>query len=245
MLIFETDNIYVTINKYAISPSEIIFITFNNRGEIYSDKEMFWGDKFFAKNEMAAIGICAKSSNWFLAQDIIKALPGIEKVIQNRKVFTYGISMGGYGAIKFSKIFSAYKVIAFCPQWSINPQFCGDYERQYSPLYNDLLGGGDPITQSDINGDIFLFYDPRESSDKIHASNIKREVLNQGISNYEEIICPFTWHGPFFHLTIARSNATFSLISEIISKNENKKIKNNLRNIYIEKQEKKVHTIMI
>ena len=207
-VIFSCPSLYVISQLFD---DDDVVITFNNRGDLCGG-DRFWGDSFFEKSGISAIGICATSANWFPPEDMERAIEAIHDAIGARSVITYGSSMGGYGALKFSRKLNAQTVLAFSPQWSINPEACGSYTYQYTEYYDKSLRNGDPILEHDLQGRCFIFLDNYEVPDIQHAERIIDMSKTASNTSCERVIAPFTWHGTVFHLTSAGSRYTLRMI---------------------------------
>ena len=79
--------------------------------------------------------------------------------------------MGGYAAIKYSAALGATHVIAYCPQWSIDKQECGDNSPGWQEYFlPSMVGMG--ISSSDVAGQLYLFADNFDHGDKFHVEKI-------------------------------------------------------------------------
>lgn len=179
----------------AMYNSDCVFITFNNRGELYpDDKHTYWGANYFNKHEISSIGIVARKANWFPLDEMREIAKVVNIITEGQRVITYGTSMGGYGALKFSKLLNSDLGLGFSPQWSMNPDDIDDY-RWGEFKYDPILKGGEAISQADLRGENYIFLDPKEGLDIDHAA-----VLEQ-FEGVRKIIVPFSWHGSLYHLT--------------------------------------------
>ncbi|GGJ00198.1 hypothetical protein GCM10011320_03730 [Neoroseomonas lacus] len=82
---------------------------------------------------------------------------------------SYGFSMGGYGAIKHSRILGATHVLAMSPQWSIRPDVA-PWERRYLHFLDECVENME-VVKDDCGGKIYLIYDDM-NSDSHHAKRI-------------------------------------------------------------------------
>lgn len=151
----------------------------------------FFAEKPLNKIGIAAIGIVAKSENWYQGGSVFKLYQKVESILMNyTNRVMYGGSMGGYAAIKFSKLFSATQVISFCPQWSLDPGEWGRNNFSFESYFNDSMRGMG-IRRGDASGDIYIFVD---KNDHHHFSKIQ--------DNIDKCYCvkvPFIGH----HITTA------------------------------------------
>lgn len=215
----------------AMYATDSVFITFNNRGELYGeDYHDYWGSSYFNKYKISSIGIVARKANWFPIQEMQEIANVVNIITKYRRVITYGCSMGGYGAIKFSGLLNSNVGIAFSPQWSVNPEDINDY-RWSDFQYDPQLRGGEAITQNDIGGENYFFFDPRENYDKDHAAFLSR------YKGMHKVITPFTWHGSvlhFFHNKGLHQILTAAIASETTTSGNFRKIARDVRhnNLY-------------
>ncbi|WP_146222654.1 hypothetical protein [Komagataeibacter swingsii] len=162
--------------------SRFLLITFNDM--IFDSR----GDRFFADTvainaNISALGIVSKKANWFPKNSMDLCYESAEKIISAfDKIVIYGASMGGYAAIKYSKLFGADTVISLCPQWSIDAEECNlvdDYWKCH--FRSDMKNMG--IQSDDMQGSIFIFVDNLHKTDMFHALRIKKESGNVQIVN--------------------------------------------------------------
>ena len=152
--------------------SDRIVVTFGDLISLAKETRYF-ADTPLKKLGLSSIGFMAKRGNWFPQQSMHlaakKALPIISKYDKN---VIYGGSMGGYAALKYSKLLKGNVVISLCPQWSIDPAQCEGFKTGYEKHFTqDLTGMG--ITKEDLAGNIFTFYDPGYAKDSFHIKKIK------------------------------------------------------------------------
>lgn len=207
-VIFSCPSLYVISQLFD---GDDVVVTFNNRGDLCGG-DRFWGDVFFEKSGISAIGICATSANWFPPEDMDRAIQAIRNLIGDRRVITYGSSMGGYGALKFSKKLRAHATLAFSPQWSIKADECGTYTNQYTEHYDPILKGGEAIIADDLYGRCIIFLDPYEIPDIHHAAKIMNAAEKAPHTICERVLAPFTWHGTVFQLISAGSRYSRRLL---------------------------------
>ncbi|MEN0580491.1 hypothetical protein AAIG39_15990 [Phytobacter palmae] len=168
-VIYEDQNIIVLHKK---GNSDFILCTFGDMVTL-AQGDKIYAEKAIYKMDCAAIGFMAKNANWFPQDSVIKAIKRIEDIISNNKsIISYGGSMGGYAAIKYSKLLGASRTIACCPQWSIDPKECSGVKNGYERYFTDSLSDMG-IKSEDVSGDVFILYDPHHGIDSYHFNNIK------------------------------------------------------------------------
>lgn len=166
--VYEDDEIKVL---WYEGNSEFLLVTFGDLVTLVKD-DKFFADKPIKKLGINCLGFMAKSPNWFPSCSVLKAIGSIQdKLDEFEEIVTYGGSMGGYAAIKYSRKLKANAVVAFCPQWSIDKDECSGRNPGYQKHYKAHMKGMG-ITECDVNGDIYVFYDPGHSNDAFHANRI-------------------------------------------------------------------------
>lgn len=171
------EDMHVIVYFYRGS-SPFLIITFGDLTMLGSDKP-FFAEQPVRKLNYCCVGFIAKNGNWFPRESIEKAERSISNIIEYFSTrILYGGSMGGYAAIKYSAVFQATQVIAFCPQWSISRK---DWEHQlgrvdFKPGWEDRYDrsmDGMYIRPEDRSGRTYLFFDPRSDRDAAHAAAIE------------------------------------------------------------------------
>jgi hypothetical protein len=115
----------------------------------------------------------AKRANWYPTEHLYKASNFIlDKISGYKTRMTYGGSMGGYAAVKFSSLLGATDVIALCPQWSIDSEECQGVDPGWGDFFVSKMRGMGIRTQ-DISGNVFLFFDAFNTRDMFHCRMIK------------------------------------------------------------------------
>ncbi|RZI46081.1 hypothetical protein [Candidatus Finniella inopinata] len=96
-----------------------------------------WGQPFLSKNRIDAINVINLANHWYQTPEMQPVLDIINKYIQGRSyenVITYGLSMGGYGAVLFSEQLKANRVLAFAPRFQFK-----DIDRAGHARWRELL----------------------------------------------------------------------------------------------------------
>lgn len=155
-----------------------VLITFNEMF-ISADGSKYWADKLAGNLGKSCIGFITKSANWFPQNDMMSAARAIEPYLREFSTRTlYGFSQGGYASIKYSKLLRADHVLAFSPQYSIDPATIED--GRFSKHYKNELHKGMEISGDDVSGNIWIFVDPYDKRDKLHCDLILHKIP-QGI----------------------------------------------------------------
>lgn len=172
-VVYEDDFVRVI---YKAGQSNFILVTFGNLINL-ADGMRFFGDVPAQKLNMSCLGFMAKSPNWFPKESVNKAINAVSGLLNEAsEVITYGGSMGGYAAIKYSAALGAKLVIAFCPQWTIDKGECDGRNPGFQEYFKpglERMG----IESADISGRLFLFFDPKHANDSYHAEMIRSKAL--------------------------------------------------------------------
>lgn len=143
-------------------------------GDLYMPRSSgkFFGEKAVQKLDWPCLGFVASKPNWYPAESMAAAVASIAAYLENRHVTTYGASMGGYAAIKFSALLKAQTVVALCPQFSIDPKHGNSigWIRYFKPE----MWGMD-INPGDVSGNIFVISDMSFKRDAWHAKKISKQ----------------------------------------------------------------------
>lgn len=138
---------------------DTLVITFNEMWNHYKGQR-FWAERPLIKAGLPAFGITSDGPHWYPLHETIRALREPVKAARNYKhVVLYGYSMGAYAALKYSWLFGDPTVLAFSPQFSINPNDVGPNDVRYNDFYNPAERVI-RIEPADINGGGYIFYDP-------------------------------------------------------------------------------------
>lgn len=173
MIVFDDDEIQVIFHPGA---SEMLLVTFGPLNSL-ADGADFFGRPLAQRMKLSALGFMAKRPNWYPEASMQKALAATQELrARFSEVATYGSSMGGYAAAKYSRPLAATTTLSLCPQWSIDPQHVADYDRRYEHYFREGRTGG-PIRGDDVSGNIYVFVDPAYSPDLDHARRIPTAEL--------------------------------------------------------------------
>ncbi len=137
-----------------------------------------WGGIPLIKNGFSFIGFVSKTPNWFPVSSIENAKIKLKETLgKYKEILTYGHSQGGYASIKYASLLNAKTVLAFCPQFSINPNSMQGEDQRFSQYYREDNDHSE-ISAADIlpETEVFLFYDPLDRLDKLNAHYIKKEI---------------------------------------------------------------------
>jgi hypothetical protein len=167
-ILYDDDEIRVI---WAPADSKIVLITFGDAITPAKDHR-FFADTPLRKSGTSAIGVMAKRANWYPSENLRRASQIILETIADYETrVAYGGSMGGYGAVKFSRLLAATHVIAMCPQWSIDREECDGRDPGWQQDFIPFMRGM-AIRAADVAGDVFIFADSYNAIDDFHCRKI-------------------------------------------------------------------------
>jgi hypothetical protein len=167
-IIYEDDEIRVIARNGS---SAYNLITFGDMCTLV-DGLSFFADSVVEKADIHAVGIIPKRYNWYPKKSLLAASAAILKVIRpHSDTILYGGSMGGYGAIKYSKLLSATHVLALCPQWSIDSTECEGFNPGWQAHFNPSMRNMG-IKSYETEGQITLITDTFDRTDRWHLVRI-------------------------------------------------------------------------
>jgi hypothetical protein len=176
VVIFEDSNISVIFHRGS---SDYLLITFGDLINLAND-DHFYAENPAKKLSISCLGFMAKEPNWFPTESVEAAYKHVFTLVSHfEQRVTYGGSMGGYAAIKFSALLNANQAIAFCPQWSIDREECDGFDSGWSGYFSPSMKGMG-IKARDMKGNIFCFADRSNKTDLFHVERIA--VLSKNVT---------------------------------------------------------------
>ncbi|MCS0502204.1 alpha/beta hydrolase [Ancylobacter mangrovi] len=151
---------------------DVVFVTFESMMPVRDPDRPGFAEHFLQSRGYSAYHMQPKTNSWYQYQEMAEALAMVrEAIAPGTRLVTYGSSMGGYGAYRFSAPLRADKVIAFSPQYSIN-RFRTWWERRWAADGRPLIWDRQAPHHG---GDLFIFYDPL-NTDRHHIRGMRREA---------------------------------------------------------------------
>jgi hypothetical protein len=175
-LIFEGEEIYCHYHK---GNSAYLLITFTTAGDTQDASRRYLMQDIAQRNGITCLGFTSSVRGFFLSPE----MAAIEKKIRNiialyKTVIIIGSSMGGYAAIKYSKMLGATHVLAFNPNYSVDPIELELDDEKKIYLRSGLIAHKIVRRESfktmapraeDVQGKITVVYDPKEIIDEFSA----------------------------------------------------------------------------
>lgn len=185
-IIFEDDHIRVIFLKGSSSELVISFGDLITRAKGLSIN----AEKSLVKYDYNVLGIMPKLKSWFPEASMQNMMEQVAPILADfSRIVGYGGSMGGYAAIKYSRLLKMNRVIAFVPQYTIDPQEVED--RRYAEFFDVNIHRDMQIQTQDVSEqtEYIIVYDPYYREDREHYRKIKK-ILPQLMTLH----LPFTGH---------------------------------------------------
>lgn len=120
-LLFEGKD--VTAHVFDHGPSDKMYLTFSPWTDHHP--QLPFGYRLFMPRRISFVTFMATSNNWYQTEEITEAIAAANAELglrgTSRRV-GYGSSMGAFAALTFSRDLGLTDVLAFSPQFSINPR---------------------------------------------------------------------------------------------------------------------------
>ncbi|MCU4181859.1 hypothetical protein [Bosea sp. BH3] len=173
MIVFDDNEVQAIFHQ---GTEDILLVTFGPLNTL-ADGADFFGRPLAERLGLSTLGFMAKRPNWYPEANMRAALTATEALrMRYLEVVTYGASMGGYGAAKYSRRLGASTALSICPQWSIDPDQAAGYDQRYQQHFIAGRTGG-AIGAEDVSGRIYVFVDPSYAPDFGHATRIPTAEL--------------------------------------------------------------------
>ena len=185
-IVFEDEHIRVI---FLTGSSDTLVISF---GDLISRAKgmSINAEKSLFKYQYNVIGIMPKQKSWFPKSSMLEMQRQIQPIlVQFKQIVGYGGSMGGYAAIKYSNLLNMHKIVAFVPQYSIDPDVVHD--RRYAEFFDASIHQNMQIQADEVDSsrEYIIVYDPYYAEDKEHFLKIQPLLPQMHV-----IHLPFTGH---------------------------------------------------
>jgi hypothetical protein len=206
----ETENVIAILDP---APSDVLVVTFAHM-DFDPTSGRFWGQDAIKKGGFAGLGLVCRSNCWYPTSDMLR----LKEFVRNcslpyQRVVFYGFSMGGYAALKFSSMLGSHSSIALSPQYSINPADVWHHDRRLLKHFRESLNSEMAITETDLGGHSYVYYDPYSVEDKWNCEMISERAASAQSFHH----MPVPWIG---HETIdvfAGSSILFDLVTNTLT----------------------------
>lgn len=169
-----------------------LIVTFENLDHVFEHgTRLPWGFDFVQSQGWSILGMMAHDWTWYRDEDVFAFFNRLRDegfFEQFERVVFYGASMGAYAACAFSAACPGATVVAISPQATLDRDVCS-WEKRYQKAwirdFNTQYGYAPDMVKS--ARDVFIFYDPLEPPDAMHAA------LFRG-PNITKLKCRFQGH---------------------------------------------------
>lgn len=128
--------------QYIEGTNNTLVINFSSKGKEWKDKVVPEFSKSLKPLGCHIGHVMDKTKSWFNTPNIIdgitKEIDILQKKVNPKKVVFMGLSMGGFGAILFSKLCFCDVVLAFSPQIDIDPKLTSWDTRYHNYFVKDF-----------------------------------------------------------------------------------------------------------
>ncbi|EHH67503.1 alpha/beta fold hydrolase [Gluconobacter morbifer] len=176
----ETDHYFVR-SWYGSEASQFIVVSFTGIDAPERYDGSFFGAALARQLDLPWVGVVARQNGWYREGDYTAIFQLIRAWIAKRRmalstpgsvrVIGYGISMGAYAAIKYSRVLGLDNVLALAPQWSLDKEeapYFSQFKHFFQPFMKRM-----GISQEDVSGRIYALYDPYELPDLEEIENLR------------------------------------------------------------------------
>ena len=141
------------------------FLSSNNVEDLGYAEGFFWG------HGMDVLSVKCRDNRWF--QDLSPSdFQSVMDSLSYDEVLSYGVSMGAYGALAFSRPIGARAAILFSPQFSPDPAFVPWETRWPEARGATSMQHPPPAGLIDPKTRYAIIYDPRDVGDARHVAAI-------------------------------------------------------------------------
>lgn len=178
---FENDAYFVR-SFIPIESADVIIVSFSGVAAPEQHNGSFFGAPLAESLKIPFVGMVARASNYYLGDGIDDAIFAAWEIIERVRakaqhpltIIGYGVSMGGYAAIKHARLLGLDAVIALAPIFSNDPE-----ESSYKDIdlnaFKESMKGMAP-KNAEVTAPCYLFYDPYNAYDKTAMEDYCKEL---------------------------------------------------------------------
>lgn len=173
--------------------AKALLVSFDNLSNVRetSSLRLPWGYKFARDHKVSHLGILAHRPFWYRDPRLIARLEHLaaEGFFEGyARVLFAGVSMGGFGALAFSRLVPGAHVLAFNPQSTLDEALV-PWETRYARgrAQDWSLPYGDAAGQLETAARVSILYDPYVDPDQRHFERLR----GPGVTGFE---CWFSNH---------------------------------------------------
>ncbi len=184
--LFESANLKVTyIPSGAV---DRLVVTFASWDETPEKERPGFAQDFLIRRGISAVHITCSDNNWYQYPEMDAAMAAAAHARMSfERCYTYGLSMGGYAAIRFSGDVTAETAITIAPQFAIDPRQPPFDTRWSKDAARVRFIHGEPWTN--VRAKVVAIYDNR-------SIDLRHIVLYRRFVRLFEIGLPYAGHNP-------------------------------------------------
>ena len=188
--VFRNKNYFLRLYGPKPATDGRIIVTFPDLIHPTGENAPGWGVGFLSKRGASVLAVTFAKATWYQSEGFFDVLDAARAFVGPDVVITaYGSSMGGYGALLAGKRLHADRVVALCPQFSIE-QDVAPFELRYREQAK-LIGRYNFNVKRELTDhiDYFTVFDPTHRIDRRHVA------LFPKTRNWHSVVLPGAAHG--------------------------------------------------
>ncbi|WP_288999126.1 hypothetical protein [uncultured Psychrobacter sp.] len=173
---FSNENLEINV---VLKDTQKCIVSFSNYSNYpKSPKNNGFGNPYLETLGVSCVYVIARENHWWQSAEIEHELHKLRDLLANfSEVITYGSSMGAYGAVLFSDVLEASRVILISPQFSIDREKA-PFESRWEKEYKKIEFINDDLTSLINNSYKAIFYTPEGNDNRQVELFRKNEVRN-------------------------------------------------------------------
>ncbi len=175
-----------------VKSGKTLIVTFENLDHVFEHgNRLPWGFDFVQQQGWSILGLMAHGWTWYRDDAVYKFFDKLKRekfFDQFDNVVFYGASMGAYGACAFSAACPGATIVAISPQATLDRDVASWETRYHKAWIRDYTTKyGYAPDQVSKAREVFIFYDPLEPLDAMHAALFRGK-------NITKLKCRFQGH---------------------------------------------------
>ena len=194
-----------------------LVVTFDELSAFNHSRDAVSGDRLAMRCEADHLHLATNRTAWYQTREIFDVIPIMQGICAAyEEVLLFGHSMGGYAALLLSGPLKATNVVAFAPQFSVDPDQV-PFENRFDGFVKNLeFVFDDMLDSASKTAPLNIVFDPYTHHDNEHFK------LMSGLPNIRPLRLPFAGHfpGEFLKDSGCLSRTTIDLLLMTADRNE-------------------------